>query len=316
MRPDEPGHRVPGGRQHALHDVLAPLMQRNLYQRARSKPLDHPELVGARHAVLQFDPAHELPAKITRYRAGNLGQVGLRHPEPGMGQPVSQLAVVHQQDQAFGVVVETTDVIQAFSHIAEQVGHRGPAAAVRHAGEHADRLVQGHVDQVLAGGDAPAIHADHLVLRVDPGSVPADDFAVDLDAAFPDQFLAVPAAADASRGEYLLQPDAAGADDERVALAFAFVLVTPVIVIDIVGRRAHALCRGGLRPRTAWSPAARASAARASAARAPRATGRAHCPGPVRPPGGPAGTPPGQAGRTAGAGRAVPGSNSSSGTAS
>jgi hypothetical protein len=87
------------------------------------------------------------------------------------------------------------------------------------------------------GWDAPAVDPDDLVLGVDPGPEPADDLAVHLDPALADQFLAVAAAADARRGQHLLQPDPAGDVGQAVALPG---LVAPVIVVaEFVGQRRH-----------------------------------------------------------------------------
>src|SRR5215510_8979041 len=43
------------------HDVLAPLVDSDLYQRPLSCLLDHPELVSAGDPVLEFDPGEQPP---------------------------------------------------------------------------------------------------------------------------------------------------------------------------------------------------------------------------------------------------------------
>src|ERR1700759_4815399 len=93
------------------------------------------------------------------------------------------------------------------------------------------RLVEGQVDQVLAGWDALAVDPDDLVLGIDPGAEPADGLPVDLDPPLPDQFLPVPAGADPRGGQHLLQPDAAGDIGQAVALAE---LIAPVVVVIVV----------------------------------------------------------------------------------
>src|SRR5215467_7974532 len=215
----QPGHRIARGGQEPAHDVLAPLVQGDLDQGTGAGPLHHPELVGAGHAVVQLDPGEQPPPQVTLDRAGHVRQVGLGHAVPGMRQPVREIAVVGEQHQAFGLIVQPAHVVQPFLPVAEEVADRPPAPVVRHRGEHPGGLVERQVHQVLAGWDAQAIHPDDLVVRIDPGAVAADGLAVDLDPPFGDQLLAVPAAAQARGGHHLLQPDPARDIDERVPLA-------------------------------------------------------------------------------------------------
>src|SRR5262249_59765914 len=100
------------------------------------------------------------------------------------------------------------DVEQPLRPLAEEIADGGPAAIVRHGGEHPGRLVERQVDQTLAAWDAPAIHLDDLVVGIDPRAIPAHDLPIHLDPALADQFLAMPAAADARGGEHLLQAGA------------------------------------------------------------------------------------------------------------
>src|SRR5215469_12689878 len=83
LRADQPGHRVPGRGQQPAHDVLAPLMQGDLHQGTGTRPLHHPELVGAGHPVVQFDPGEQPPSQVPLHRAGHIRQVGLEHAVPG-----------------------------------------------------------------------------------------------------------------------------------------------------------------------------------------------------------------------------------------
>ena len=76
-----------------------------------------------------------------------------------MRQAVREFAVVGQQDQALGVDVEAADVEQALVAAADVVPEVG-AVRVVHRGDHADRLVEGEVDDALGGGDA---HAEGIV---------------------------------------------------------------------------------------------------------------------------------------------------------
>jgi hypothetical protein len=54
-------------------------------------------------------------------------------------------------------------------------------------------------------GQAFAVDANLLALAIDAGSLFGDDFTIDFDAAFSDEFFALPSAGNSGRGEYLLE---------------------------------------------------------------------------------------------------------------
>jgi hypothetical protein len=216
--------------QHAADDVLAPLVQGDLHERLLTGLLQHPEPVRDRHPVLQVHARGQPPADILRHRAGDLGEVRLGDLVARVGEPVREFAVVGEEHQAFGVVVEPADVEEPFGAVAEVIGDRGAAAVVRHGGQHLPRLVERQVHDVLADRNSLAVDADDLGLRVDAGAEPADDLPVDLDPPLADELLAVPPAADACGGKNLLQPDAVLDVDQVIAIASG--LVVGVLVIQ------------------------------------------------------------------------------------
>src|SRR5690348_1650629 len=207
-----------------------------------------------------------------------------------MGQPVRELAVVGEQHQALGVVIEPADMEQPLGPVAEEVRYGLAAARVRHRGQHLGRLVESQVDEAGLGRDALAVDPDHLAVGVDPGAEPADRLAVDLDPASADELLAVPAAADPGLGQDLLQPDAVRDIGQRIPFALLVLLVLLVVIV-VVGLestvwRSHPRCPqcslAGTAPGPAgppgWpGPAARGST-RWSGTRWPRS------PGPSPPP--------------------------------
>ena len=154
-----------------------------------------------------------------------------------------ELAIVREQHEALGVVVEPAHVEQPLGTVAEVVRDDGAAPVVRHRGQHLAGLVERQVYDVLTAGDALAVDADDLVLRIHAGAEPADDLPVDLDSSLADELLAAPSAADASGGEDLLQPDSVRDVDEIVAAGPARV-VLGVLVIE-----AHAAQRAEPGPR-------------------------------------------------------------------
>src|SRR5262245_3838306 len=131
-----------------------------------------------------------------------------------MSQPVRELTIVGQQDQALRLVVKPADMEQALVVIGHQVRDRRPAPVIRHSAEHASWLVECEVDKVRAGRDSLTVHPDHLGLRVDSGAEPADDLSVDLYPPGTYELLASTPAAYARCREHLLQPHSAWHVDE------------------------------------------------------------------------------------------------------
>ena len=164
-------------------------------------------MVDAGQTVLQVHALAQAAAQVPRDGAVDLRAVDLADLIGRVRQAVSEFPVVGQQDQALGVDVEAADVEQALVAAADVVAEVG-AVRVVHRGDHADRLVEGEVDDALGGGDAHPVHADHRGLGVHAHALVAHDLAVDLDAAGGDQVLADPAAADPGLGQDLLEADA------------------------------------------------------------------------------------------------------------
>src|SRR5262245_29623157 len=175
---------------HAPDNMLAALMQRDLYQHPLTCLLDHAEPVRAHGAVLELHPRGQPASKIPPDRTAYFGEVGPHHPVPRMSQPVGELTIIGQQDQALGLIVEPADVEQALAVVGHQVSDRPPAPVIRHRAEHAGWLVQCEVDKVRTGRDSLTVHPDHLGPRVDSGAEPADDLTVDLDPPRTDEVLA------------------------------------------------------------------------------------------------------------------------------
>ena len=61
------------------------------------------------HAVVELDALAQAPERARRRHALDLGEVLLLHAEARMGEPVGELAVVGEEQQALGVAVEPAD---------------------------------------------------------------------------------------------------------------------------------------------------------------------------------------------------------------
>ena len=120
-----------------------------------------------------------------------------------MGQPVGQVAVVGQQQEAFAVGVEAAD--REHSRVrGDHVDDRRAAVGVSRSGDDPGRLVQQVMDEAGLGADRRAVDLDAVGRGVDPAPQ-FRDLAVDGDPALGDEILTGPAAGHAGGGENLLE---------------------------------------------------------------------------------------------------------------
>src|SRR6185437_976318 len=231
LSPDQPTHRVTGLREHSPHYVLAALVHSEFDKHPRSGSIHDTEPIGDYSTVFEFDSGRQPTTKILGYRPRHLGQICLKHPVSRVREPMRELAVVCEQNQALGIEVEPAHVEQALAPIGDQVSDGTPAPVIRHRAHDAGRLVQREIHQVGACRYPLAIDPDDLPLRINPRAEPANDLAIDLYPAGADELLAASPAPNARCGKDFLQPDAIGHVDETVALAG---FETPVVIVFVV----------------------------------------------------------------------------------
>src|SRR6266566_4474664 len=121
---------------------------------------------------------------------------------------MGELSVVRQYEQSLAVGVEPADMEEPLRHVGDQIAHSRSTARIGHCAQHATRLVQCQVDQVVANVDPDAVDPNHRNTGIDPDAHLRDDPAVDLDPPGSDQLLAPPPGPDTGGRQYLLQPDA------------------------------------------------------------------------------------------------------------
>ena len=124
-----------------------------------------------------------------------------------MSEQVGKCAVIRQQQQAFAVFIQTADGIHPAIHAGEQI-HNGLAAAfVRCGGNIAAGLVKHQIGILALAHNAHAFAVNADFIKVGVHLIPQRDrVAVDLDAAFINQFFCSAAGAHALVREYFLNP--------------------------------------------------------------------------------------------------------------
>ncbi len=149
------------------------------------------------HAVLQ-------PPDLARVgEPCHLHQIGLRMLVARVGQPVSEPAIVGEQEQALAVLVQPADGEEPLRRLDELLPGRVFGAPVR-AGQIPGRLVQHDVTMPLAD-HRPAIHADFRHGRVHFDPQLSDHPAGDGDTPRDDDLFTCPARAQAGARQDLLK---------------------------------------------------------------------------------------------------------------
>ena len=192
--------RVPDGLEHPPHLALAALVEDELDALGREPP----RAGGGRDAVVERHALPELAQRrLPHRRTAHLGTIDPRDLERRVGQPVGQLAVVGQQDQARRVRVEPPHRIEPLA-AGDERDDRRPSLRVLGRAHVARGLVE-RVDDVLAlqGGhaavDRDVVALPHVARRI------ADDLAADGDAPGEHELLRGPARGDAGVGEVLAE---------------------------------------------------------------------------------------------------------------
>jgi hypothetical protein len=198
-------HRVPDGFTHPPHLPISPLAnsqpQRALAIASRTEQRD---ICGKGSPAIQHD---SLPEAFDRFGVGCTRDAYLVRPFNAMSRMHelrSEVSVIRQQQQSFGVVVEPPDGVNVFPHLAQQIDHRRPALRIRARAHIPGRFVQQDVARALRRPQAPAVYADVVVVGVRFRAHHPHDFAVERHASLGDQLFGGAPGGHPGLGENLL----------------------------------------------------------------------------------------------------------------
>jgi len=119
----------------------------------------------------------------------DLYQIGLAYLVTGVGQPQAKSAVVGEQQQSLGVLVEPPDREQPRQRVRQQIDRPFPAMRVPIGAENAGGLVERNV-HLAPDNDRLAIDGHRVAVGIDLAAKNTDGLAVDEDLALLDQLLA------------------------------------------------------------------------------------------------------------------------------
>ena len=128
-----------------------------------------------------------------------------------MHEAVGQLTIVGENQQTFRIRIQAPNVEESLARhdaVSHKIADARSPKLIFHRGVHPTRLVQRKVLVFLIHVHAHTINANDVHVRVHAHALLADDFAVDLNAAFVDHQLAVTARSNARLRQDFLQAHA------------------------------------------------------------------------------------------------------------
>jgi len=135
----------------------------------------------------------------------DLDVVELRKIRPVFEHLRGEAAVVGEQDEATGGVVEAADGINALGKTAKEIAKGFAAFGIGERGDHIGRLVHDEINGAFLGFDSVASGLDFVFGRVRFGAEFGYGFAVDANLAGEDELLGVAAGSDAGVGDNFLE---------------------------------------------------------------------------------------------------------------
>ena len=188
--------------------MLAPLVQLKTNQRISLVGIYNLRKICLCQAILQLDSFLELSHKLPIGLTQNSGEVGLRHLILRVHQTVSQLAVIGENKQTFGIGVEAAYVKKTLASsnlFRNHVAYARAAQVIRHSGLHAARLVEHKIFVLLVDINAHTIYSDDVNRGVYLNALLGNDLAVDLNTAGIDEDFSVATRSNACLSEHLLE---------------------------------------------------------------------------------------------------------------
>jgi hypothetical protein len=184
------------------------------------------------------DAAFEVASEFVIDESGDLHLILFRRFETRVGEAFRERAVVGEKDKAFAVLVETTDREETAELFRNEIENAPSPLRVAVGAKGVFRFIESEVNR-FRFRERFAVDADSLFVREDADAKFRNDDAVDFDAPFGDEFLALASTSVAGRGENFLQamPEFFG---ERIVRVDRFRLFHRSVRKNGIGRGAFA----------------------------------------------------------------------------
>src|SRR2546426_10952089 len=160
---------------------------------------------GRRASAVEYDPAPDL-LEVARLRmAFQFDVITPRNSGSARHQEIRELAVVGEQHETGGMIVEPAYRINALPDAAQEGNNRGPTFGIAKGGDVTRGFVQEQVDAAGAARQQLAVHFDVVALGVGLGAKLRDHAPVDAYQAPDDQLLGLAARRDARPSDDFLK---------------------------------------------------------------------------------------------------------------
>lgn len=123
--------------------------------------------------------------------AADFNQISFGHVFFGMHNFLGPLAVIGQQQETFGVPIQSTDWKQSNRKTLDVVFDGGTTHGIFHGGQHATRFVEHGVDRFGFRPDQLSIHENFVFFGIDFDAEFVDFFPVDGDVSILDEFVRI-----------------------------------------------------------------------------------------------------------------------------
>jgi hypothetical protein len=198
---------MPDGFEHPPHLPIAPLTNGHADETIPvATSFVHEHDVGRHCAVaVERDARPEPVQRLFVRHPRDPGFIGALDAVTRMRELGGELAVVGQEQQPFGVVVEPPDRVDILAHTGEQLDDRAAPLRIRSRRDDAGRFVEQDVAMSLGCLDSAAVHLDLAGGRIDLHAHLGDGLPIDHHAAFRDQLFCGTPRRDAGLGKHLLE---------------------------------------------------------------------------------------------------------------
>jgi hypothetical protein len=180
---------VADGFEHPAHLPVAPLANRHQQQTVAvgSSLVEQHDVGGQRPLAVKWNAFPQpIDGRLVRHPR-HLRLVGAIHLVPRVRQRRGEVAVIGEEEQSFGVVVEPSDRIDVLAYAAQQIDHGRTALGIRPRGHVSGRLVEQDVAMAFGGFHPASVDANVVNGRVGLDAHFAHGLTVDRHASFGNQ---------------------------------------------------------------------------------------------------------------------------------
>jgi hypothetical protein len=191
--------------EHSADLAFLALGQNQLELRGLSLSVNDSSALGADFALGKPNAFGQPRDQFRARKTGDEGAIDLLDAIARMCQPVCQLAVIGQDQEAGAILVQSADGVNALGDLMQEIDNPRASGGIRIGRDISLGFVDGKIDRGFES-DWLAVNRDTSSIRIDPRAELPDHPTVHSDSALEDQLLATPPGSQAGVGEDFLEP--------------------------------------------------------------------------------------------------------------